>query len=68
MARAILKDAPIVILDEATANLDALTEQRLLQSIEPWLQGRTVLIIAHRPGKWPNIDQVIELENGRRVG
>jgi ATP-binding cassette, subfamily C, bacterial CydC len=68
IARAILKNAPIVILDEATANLDAPTGQRLIEDMEPFLQGRTVLIISHRAESWGHIDQVIRLENGRLAG
>ena len=67
IARAILTDAPIVILDEATANLDALTEQRLMESLEPFLRTRTVIIIAHRPAVWQGIDQMVRLESGRVV-
>ena len=65
IARAILKDAPILIFDEATANLDALTEERLLAALDPYLRRRTALIIAHRLTPWPAVDQVITLENGR---
>ncbi len=67
IARALLKDAPILILDEATTGLDALTEQRLLQALEPFMQGRTTLIISHRPAAWQHVDRVITLENGRVV-
>jgi len=67
IARVILKDAPILILDEATANLDTLTEQRLMQSLEPFMVDRTVLIISHRRVAIEHIDQVITLENGRMV-
>jgi ATP-binding cassette subfamily C protein CydC len=67
VARAILKDAPILILDEATANLDALTEQQLLASLEPFMAGRTVIIISHRRTLIEQVDQVIELEQGRIV-
>jgi len=48
IARALLKDAPLLILDEATANLDALTEQAVLQSLHALMKGRTTLIITHR--------------------
>ena len=68
IARAVLKNAPIVILDEPTANLDAETERNLLQSLEPFLEGRTVLIISHRPVAYERADQVIRLEGGRTVG
>jgi thiol reductant ABC exporter CydC subunit len=65
VARMLLKDAPFVILDEPTANLDADTEERLLESIEPFLSGRTVLIISHRASVRAHVDQVLALENGR---
>ena len=69
IARAILKDAPILIFDEATANLDAITEQQLLRSLEPFMAGRTVIIISHRRvGRSSSVDQVIELEQGRVKG
>jgi len=67
IARVILKDAPILILDEVTANLDTLTEQKLMQSLEPFMADRTVLIISHRRVAIEHIDQVIALENGRVV-
>jgi ATP-binding cassette subfamily C protein CydC len=67
IARAILKDAPILILDEATANLDAITERRLMQSLEPFMRGRTVIIISHRRIDPAGVDQVIELEQGRVI-
>jgi ATP-binding cassette, subfamily C, bacterial CydC len=68
IARAVLKNAPIVILDEPTANLDRETERNLLQSLEPFLVGRTVLIISHRPLAYERADQVIQLDRGRIVG
>ena len=67
VARAILKNAPILILDEATANLDAITERDLLQGLEPFMIGRTVIIISHRRVAIEQVDQVIELEQGRVV-
>ena len=67
IARAILKDAPILIFDEATANLDAITERQLLTSLEPFMTGRTVIIISHRRTAIERVDQVIELEQGRVV-
>jgi len=60
----ILKNAPILILDEATANLDALTERKIMQSMEPFMSGRTVLIISHRPVAIEYADQTLALENG----
>ncbi len=67
IARAILKNAPILILDEATANLDAITEQQLLESLESFMIGRTVIIISHRRALLEHVDQVIELEQGRVI-
>ena len=67
IARAILKNAPILILDEATSQLDALTEQRLMESLEPFMAGRTTLIISHRRAGFERVDQVIALEDGRVV-
>lgn len=61
IARAVLKDAPIVVLDEATADLDATTETRLWAALDAWLAGRTVLIISHRPTVGAHVDRVIEL-------
>jgi thiol reductant ABC exporter CydC subunit len=48
IARAIIKDAPILILDEATANLDVATEAALLESLAPFMAGRTTIVISHR--------------------
>jgi ATP-binding cassette subfamily C protein CydC len=67
IARAILKDAPILILDEATANLDAITERQLFQSLESFMIGRTVIIISHRRTAIEHVDQAIELEQGRVI-
>jgi thiol reductant ABC exporter CydC subunit len=64
IARVILKNAPILILDEATANLDVLTEQKLTQSLGRFMAGRTVLIVSHGRISLPGVDQIIHLENG----
>jgi ATP-binding cassette subfamily C protein CydC len=61
LARAVLKDAPIVILDEVTADLDTTTEARLWDALDPWLEGRTVLVISHRPTVSAHVDRVVEL-------
>lgn len=61
IARAILKDAPIFVLDEATSQLDAVTEERLMQSLAPFMAGRTTVIITHRPAGLAGADQVIRL-------
>ena len=62
IARAILKDAPILILDEVTANLDPETEERLMDALSAWMVGRTTLIISHRPSVAGRADRVIELQ------
>ena len=49
LARVILKDAPVVILDEATANLDRTTEAQVVRALDSFLRGRTAVIISHRP-------------------
>jgi ABC-type transport system involved in cytochrome bd biosynthesis fused ATPase/permease subunit len=67
IARAILKDAPILVLDEPTAHLDALTEQRVWQALEEFMAGRTTLLITHHRAGLALMDQVIGLENGRIV-
>ena len=67
IARVILKKAPILILDEATANLDAVTERKVLQGLETFMQGRTTLIISHRRAGFELADQILALERGRVV-
>ncbi len=61
IARAILKDAPILILDEATANLDADTERQLWASLEEVMSGRTTIIISHRTAVLPAVDKIVRL-------
>jgi ATP-binding cassette, subfamily C, bacterial CydC len=63
VARAVLKDAPVVILDEATADLDSTTEVALWSAMDPWLEGRTVLVISHRPTVSAHVDRVVELQS-----
>jgi ABC-type multidrug transport system fused ATPase/permease subunit len=65
IARVILKGAPILILDEATANLDIATERAVMQALEPFMQGRTTLIISHRRAGFEHADQVLALDRGR---
>ena len=67
IARALLKDAPIVVLDEATANLDALTERGVLRSIRALMTGRTTLMITHRLVGLEAIEEIIVLSAGRIV-
>lgn len=65
IARALLIDAPILILDEPTSNLDARTERALLGAIERLMAGRTTFIVAHRHSTIRHADQVLLLEKGR---
>ncbi len=67
IARAILKDAPIVILDEATAFTDPENEDKIQQSILALSQGKTLLVIAHRLSTIQNADQIVVLEKGTIV-
>ncbi len=67
LARALLKDAPILILDEATSALDAESERLVQQAIERLMQGRTVLVIAHRLSTIRHADRIVVLEHGRIV-
>jgi ATP-binding cassette subfamily C protein CydC len=67
IARALLKNAPILILDEATANLDALTEEKLFQALMPFMNGRTTLIISHQRTSLDHPDHVFYMENGQII-
>jgi ATP-binding cassette subfamily B protein len=67
IARALLKDAPILILDEPTSALDAHTEALLLEALERLMRGRTTFIIAHRLSTIRNADRILVLEDGRIV-
>jgi ATP-binding cassette subfamily C protein CydCD len=67
LARAFLKDAPVVILDEPSANLDPKTEAHLFKGFQQLMRGRTVLVIAHRLATVLNSDRVLVLEKGRLV-
>lgn len=67
IARAMLKDAPIVILDEATANVDPENEDRLQLAIEELTRNKTIIMIAHRLKTVRNADQILVVNDGRLV-
>jgi len=67
IARAILKDAPILILDEATSALDAETEARIKRALDRLRKGRTTFIIAHRLSTVADADEILVLDQGRIV-
>ncbi|MEZ4685273.1 MAG: ABC transporter ATP-binding protein [Bacteroidia bacterium] len=64
IARAILKDAPVLLLDEATASVDIETEKVIQQNLDQLSKGRTVVIIAHRLSTLEKADKVLVIENG----
>ena len=67
IARAIIKDAPLLILDEATSAVDNETEAALQRSIQKISNDRTTLIVAHRLSTIRNADEIIVLDNGKIV-
>src|SRR5947209_2479763 len=64
IARPLLKDAPLLILDEATANLDSLTERALLDALDVLMRGRTTLMITHRLVAMERMDEILVLDSG----
>lgn len=67
IARAMLKDAPIIILDEATANVDPEKEDQLQKAIEALTRNKTIIMIAHRLKTVRNADQILVVDNGKIV-
>jgi len=67
IARALLKDAPILILDEPTANLDLVTEKQVLDTLFKLMRGRTSLLITHRLVGLENMDEILVMGHGRIV-
>ncbi len=65
IARALLKNAPLLILDEATANLDPLTESALLEALDKLMRGRTTLMITHRLTMLEQMDEILVLDHGK---
>ncbi len=67
IARAVLRDAPILILDEATSSVDTETELLIQQALERLMEGRTTIVIAHRLSTVRNADQIVVLQEGRII-
>ena len=67
IARALLKDAPVILLDEATASLDVENESAVQEALSRLIRNKTVLIIAHRMRTVAGADRIVVLENGRTV-
>jgi subfamily B ATP-binding cassette protein MsbA len=65
IARALLKDAPILMLDEATSALDSASERHVQAALETLLEGRTTIVIAHRLSTIERADRIVVLERGR---
>ena len=68
IAQAFLKNAPVLVLDEASANLDAENERLINQAVEHLKQGRATLVIAHRISTIRAADRIVMVENGRVAG
>ncbi len=64
IARAMISDSPMLILDEATSNVDSRTEQKIQQAMSTLMQGRTCFVIAHRLSTIQNADKILVLQNG----
>ena len=67
LARAFLRDAPLLILDEPTSSVDLKTEAVILEALERLMRSRTVFLITHRPSSWAMCDLWLQLEHGRLV-
>jgi ATP-binding cassette subfamily B protein len=67
IARAVLKDAPVMVFDEATSSVDSETERAIQESLMPITQGRTALIIAHRLSTIRHADRILVLDQGKVV-
>jgi ATP-binding cassette subfamily B protein len=67
IARAVLKDTPILLLDEPTASLDVETERRVLRNLAAWGRARAILIVTHRLSTVRQADRIAVLEDGRLV-
>ena len=66
-ARAILKNAPVLILDEATSHLDAISEATVRDALDRLMEGRTTVVIAHRLSTIRDVDNILVLDEGKVV-
>jgi ATP-binding cassette subfamily B protein len=67
IARAVLKDAPIFFMDEATSSLDSVTERHIQDSLEDLMRGRTSVVIAHRLSTIAHLNRIVVFDEGRIV-
>ena len=67
IARAVLKDSPILILDEATSSLDSVTEKKIQLALENLMKGRTVVVVAHRLSTISHMDRILVFDQGRII-
>ena len=66
-ARALVRDPPVLVLDEATASVDSETEALVQEAVEKLLEGRTAIVIAHRLSTIERVDRVVVMHHGRVV-
>ena len=67
LARTLIKDPNILLLDEPTASMDEITEQHVVRSLGQWLNKRTLLVATHKPALLQLVDRIIVIDNGRVV-
>ncbi|HEX5125432.1 MAG TPA: ABC transporter ATP-binding protein, partial [Rhodocyclaceae bacterium] len=67
IARVILKNAPVLILDEATSSLDSITEQAIQETLDEVMQGKTVIVVAHRLSTIAHLDRILVFDGGRVI-
>ncbi|HZO23469.1 MAG TPA: ATP-binding cassette domain-containing protein, partial [Steroidobacteraceae bacterium] len=67
IARVVVKNAPILILDEATSSLDSITEQAIQETLDDAMRGKTVIVVAHRLSTIAHLDRILVFDEGRIV-